>query len=291
VDCLQRQLRLYRLPNKTEGRYRDPIVRDLGVHYTSLPELRQHAFEHHRAAYETLPCSDTLRFETLIEEDVATLFPRKTDVVPVRLVLGYKRKARSGTKNAVYAYLCKNDHVNKGFMRLGSKPLSVQVLDDVDYEKPFDHLYDRYGMRERTMDRFGHLAAYYFLAAGHIEGLTTRSDFKVTFADLCSKIYKPTQEVTSYSEGSLLAPTNAKQICNSLQEVNVFSDSGETFLEDSTTGHTADGNVDNAATITTGYIAHSAKPNHNGNKKRHPGSAFQAVGGMPSFFKYDRLIL
>ncbi|KAF2682058.1 hypothetical protein K458DRAFT_405837 [Lentithecium fluviatile CBS 122367] len=125
---------------------------ELTVRHTTFSELHQHALESYRAAYQALPHHDTLQFETLDAEGLSILFPTKAGVHPIRLVLGYKGKSRKGTTTTVYVYICEKDHINEGFARLGNTPLRVQGLDDINFDRPFDHIYDLYGMRGRTLD-------------------------------------------------------------------------------------------------------------------------------------------
>jgi hypothetical protein len=212
------------------------------------------------------------------------LFPRKTDVVPVRLVLGYKRNASKHTPHAVYVYLCKKDHVSKVFMRIGSKPLRVQILDAVKFETPFDHLYDLYGMRDRTMDRFGHLAAYYFLAAGHVDRISTKVDFKDIFADLCSKICRPEGEVVPDIEQLKLTNT-AQKMCYNTQSTKLCS-ANEELLLDRNMGDNTDAGVYTANT-TNG--THLAKTNDEAVDKRRLESPVYNVEGMSYSVVYSLL--
>ncbi|KAF1950174.1 hypothetical protein CC80DRAFT_578853 [Byssothecium circinans] len=161
------------------------------VRYTTLAELTTHIHSSPNPGFEALPPYTSLRFEPLTAHDVTIPFPSRTSVLPARLIIGYTKLPRVDRNHVVYAYICQKDDKHKASLRLGKKNLPVDVLDGIEFEEPFDRIFDRYGVSDRACDRMSLMAAYYFLAAGHLEKVAIRLDFCVIFTELCGKIYKP----------------------------------------------------------------------------------------------------
>jgi hypothetical protein len=161
---------------------------DFVAHYTTFADVDQYAFTNAQSAYGSLPSYKTLKFEPT-RKDLASFFFEGVDHIPMRLMLGYARTTRPSTKATVYAYMWKKESMSKVSLHRGNETLTVLWLDAVDFVRPFDVIYDNFGMTERAMKGLRTMVGYYFLAAGHVEEITTYSDnYRATFARLCEKI-------------------------------------------------------------------------------------------------------
>jgi hypothetical protein len=180
--------------------------------------LDKHALENVKDAYKALPSYKSLKFEYMVRTTMELVCNHETDVVPVRLVLGHLKSSRKRPRLAVHAYIrMKNQH-SKMFLRLGDGYLTVRLLDHLEFVAPFNMIYDTYGMTERAMSGLCTMAAYYFLAAGHVEAIMTRSDYRMSFSALCTKI-QPLQEMEgAWNSDDETATDTAKTPPRALEE-------------------------------------------------------------------------
>ncbi|KAJ4301797.1 hypothetical protein N0V90_003891 [Kalmusia sp. IMI 367209] len=163
------------------------------LHYTTFSELKKYVLDNALMSDGYLPHHSTLQFEAVINEEVLAFFPAKCNVITVRLVLGHSQSNSKDTRTPVYAYMCRKDIecVSQVLLRLGTKTLKAHDMDDIDFETPFDLIYTTYKATDRAGDRLSTMAAHYFLAAGHIPEVTTRTDFRKSLTNLCRRMYKP----------------------------------------------------------------------------------------------------
>ncbi|KAF2645709.1 hypothetical protein P280DRAFT_532040 [Massarina eburnea CBS 473.64] len=170
---------------------------DPKVRHTTLEELNDHLNAYPESFYHSLPTSDKLRFEVLAPRDITFHFLTRVSVIPARLILGSVRDAHADRNYVVYAYLCKKEGIHRAILRLGKKNLPIHALSAIDFKAPFDHIYREYDVPDRACDRMSLMAAYYFLAAGYIDKVTTRLDFCIIFTGMCNKLFKPTDDRTN----------------------------------------------------------------------------------------------
>jgi hypothetical protein len=179
---------------KRSHRIISAISSDPSIHRTTFKFLDKHALENVKDAYEALPSHTTLHFEYMYKNNMQHIASDDADVLPIRLILGYLKSSRKRSKSAVYAYIRKQDQLSKMFLRLAGVHLTVAMLDHLEFEAPFDLIYDTYAMTERAISGLCTMAAHYFLAAGHVPAIVTRSDYRKSFVTLCAKI-QPLQHV------------------------------------------------------------------------------------------------
>ncbi|KAJ4352356.1 uncharacterized protein N0V89_007704 [Didymosphaeria variabile] len=159
--------------------------------HTTFSELQECALDKVNSAYKALPHHLLLRFEPIDQETLAS-FPQKADIATSRLVLGLSRHEYKSAYKPVYAYISKKNQAHQVLLRFGTKHLKPKDFEGVEWEPPFDTTYDAYGQSERAGDKISTLAAYYFLAAGHISKISTRTGgFLQNFIKLCDKIHVP----------------------------------------------------------------------------------------------------
>jgi hypothetical protein len=186
------------IPEKTYGS-RDSSMSSSPhqLKYTTFPELHNYALDNEKVAYQALPHHFLLRFES-VDQDTLGPSPRNAVVTNSRLLLGLSKHGYKGESNAAYAYICKKNQVHQMLLRIGTKHLKAKDFEDVEWEKPFDSIYDAYGQTERAGDKISIMAAFYFLATNRIPEITTRTDFSQNFAKLCGKIHvQETEQVDS----------------------------------------------------------------------------------------------
>ncbi|KAF2451346.1 hypothetical protein P171DRAFT_515380 [Karstenula rhodostoma CBS 690.94] len=169
------------------------------LHYKTFSELHEYALKHAKATYKALPHPLLLRFEH-VDQDKLALFPKNADVTESRLLVGLSKHSYKGQFIPAYAYICRKNQLHQVLLRLGSKHLKAKDFEDVEWEKPFDSIYDAYGQTERAGDKICIMAAFYFLATERIPQITTRiNSFMQNFTKLCDKIHvQDTNEVASY---------------------------------------------------------------------------------------------
>ncbi|KAF9739835.1 hypothetical protein PMIN06_004884 [Paraphaeosphaeria minitans] len=186
------------------------------VHHTIFAELHEFALKNAKAAYESLPHHLLLQFER-IDPDTLALFSQKADVNESRLLLGLSKDSCRGEFTPAYAYISKKNHAHQVLLKLGHNHLKVNDLDSVEWEKPFDSIYDAYGQTDRSGDRMCMMAAYYFLAADHISEIATRTrSFMQHFAKLCGNIYVQTAAEIRLREVSAPEPIDGPLVGQTL---------------------------------------------------------------------------
>jgi hypothetical protein len=168
------------------------------LHYTTFPELHEYALNNEKAAYQALPHHFLLRFEA-IDQDKLAPSPKIADFTKFRLLLGLSKRSYKGESTAAYAFIGKKNQAHQVLLRLGSKHLKVKDFEGVEWEKPFDSIYDAYGQTERAGDKISMMAAFYFLATNRIPDITTHtSSFARNFTKLCGNIHvQDTEQVES----------------------------------------------------------------------------------------------
>ncbi|KAL1597820.1 hypothetical protein SLS60_008307 [Paraconiothyrium brasiliense] len=196
-----------RYPSSLDYSLSSPEQRRL--EYTTFSELQERALNEVKSAYEALPHHLDVRFEEIDQNTLAS-FPEKADIATYRLVLGLSEHGYKGAYKPVYAYISKKNQVHQMLLRFGTKHLKPRDFDSVNWEQPFDAIYDAFGQSERAGDKISTLAAYYFLAAGHISEITTRTGgFLQNFIKLCSKMH--VSSPTSQIEGNMNDGENSAQ--------------------------------------------------------------------------------
>lgn len=190
---------LLSIPEGTCSSHNHSFSSPIQLHTTTLSELHKYALENVKPAYESLPHHLLLRFER-VDQKTFALFTESGVVSNSRLLLGLSKHSHKGEFIPAYAYIVRrNGLVHQVLLRFGYMNLKATDFESVEWEKPFDSIYDAYGQTERAGDRMCTMAAYYFLATNRLSEITTRSSsFIQHFTKLCDKIHaQNTDEVGS----------------------------------------------------------------------------------------------
>lgn len=171
------------LKTKCSHRVSSKFPGEPSIHRTTFDNVNEYALENVKDAYEALPSYKSLKFEYMIKTTMDLTFNHKKEFLPVRLVLGYLKSSRKRSRLALHAYIRMHNQRSKMFLHLGGSS-----LDQMELEAPFNFVYETYGMTEKAINRLCTMAAYYFLAAGHVEAIMTRQDYRLSFSVLCTKI-------------------------------------------------------------------------------------------------------
>lgn len=158
---------------------------------TTFSELDIYATKLEKAAYEALPNHTFLRFES-VDQETLDLFSEQAQVTTTRLVIGISKYRFRGTGSykPAYAYIGKKHQAHQILLRLGNTHLRSKDFEGVEWEAPFSSIYTAYGQTERAGDKLSLMAAFYFLAAGRISEIVTRTaSFMHNFTKICSKIH------------------------------------------------------------------------------------------------------